>query len=121
MTQQRTIVLEDWPVAPVRQETNRERILRALREADGVVPQCYGEPERGDARCAGKVVGDVGPGMSFYSQGIAALGEIVRLNDRRRMSFAQIADYIADRPEFWNSHADEPFTVSAGTSEGEGG
>lgn len=37
-----------WPVAPERAETNRERILRALREADSVVPLCreefYGEP-----------------------------------------------------------------------------
>ena len=110
MKTETSIVIKDWPVLPVK-ETNRQRIVRALREA--TVPQCYGSWARGEARCALGVMDDAFEIISINSLE-RRFGLIIRLaplhywNDSERLTFAQIADRL-DSDEYWSEHADEEF------------
>ena len=112
-----SIEITDWPVLPVK-ETNRQRIIRALREADGVVPQGSGRYSSGDKRCGMGVVidalfgGDYLRASKFVNrQGRpdgALPGTIQAWNDGERLTFREIADRL-DSDEFWGEYADEEF------------
>ena len=106
--------LADWPIAVPVKETNRERIIRALREADGVVPQCFGgSGSNGDA-CTFDVLWNVFSdggvfGVWGESAGLVDGVEIAYgWNDTEKLTVAQIADRL-DSDEFWNERADEEF------------
>lgn len=105
-----TIVkLADWPV--VKTETNRERIIRALRETDGVVPQCFNKGlGTGEFVCALGAIRD-GLGLlsaygSIYRLGVSA-AVIVQLNDGDNLTFAQIADRLEADDSYWNEKGDD--------------
>ena len=107
-----TIVkLADWPV--VKTETNRERIIRALREAD--MPQCKEEYAQGAARCALGAMGEVIVGDAEYFDstlnslkwGLTQALKIGGWNDDDSLTFAQIADRLEADDSYWNEKGDE--------------
>lgn len=110
------IELENWPLLPTK-ETNRQRIIRALKEADGVVPQCSGMTHDGEMRCALGIVGDVlDQPKETYDLHEFGLEEkdcgfetIDWMNDSDGLSFAQIATVLEQIDGYWNEHADEEF------------
>ena len=100
--------IKNWPIAPVK-ETNRQRIIRALREA--TVPQCYRSLKDGDARCVLGLLEDEVPSYPTL-MGTKAFGDdgagIMDLNNKERLTFAQIADRLGD-DSYWNEHANDEF------------
>lgn len=114
----RDVELEVWPVLPS-PETNKQRIIRALREADGVVEQCFHEYEIDEKRCALGTLGDTfGGNAEFFVTNInheqlgltsRAGDRIVDWNDEDKFTFAQIADRLEADDSYWNEKADEEF------------
>ena len=109
-----TIVkLADWPV--VKTETNRERVIRALREAEGVVPQCQYQLMIGEKRCArGAIYDAMYPGWAENSAILPDLDlfvdedAITNFNDGvAGLTFAQIADRLEADDSYWNEKGDE--------------
>jgi len=117
--------IEAWPLVKV--ETNRERIVRALREADGVVPQCRVVTHRGEERCAMGVILDVFGGepndwLAYGRVGIVGQvpdevlgGTMVDCvwywNDHEHRTFAQIADRLERDDSLWDlERANRPYT-----------
>ena len=118
MTQTQTRpYIEEFPVLPAKRETNREAIIRVLREADGVVEQCY-EHAHGasESKCAGMAAYDGvgGDSMDMVSDRLMNFGlsggwaTLLRMNDTERLTFAEIADRLAD-DKYWNEKADLPY------------
>lgn len=121
------ITIEAWPVAPERAETNKERILRALREAEdnGIKQIVHSLSDGENGRCAFGVIIDALGSSWFLDYGFDPArtfsdGSILTWNNDHRLPFAEIADRLEHRPEFWNEHADEPFTPVATGSETDG-
>lgn len=123
MTIKTDIEITNWPVLPAK-ETNRQRIVRALREADGVVEQCRGYTANGDARCATDVVYDLygiegkslGDGLRGFSQQEGSCfrraglhRSIWWLNDQEGLTFAEIAHCLEQDDSYWGPKADEEF------------
>ena len=104
----KTVEITNWPVLPVK-ETNRQRIIRALREA--TMPQCYGALKNGDARCVLGLLGDEVPGYPTM-MGAKAFGDdgagIMDLNNKERLTFREIADRL-ESDSYWDEHGDEEF------------
>ena len=108
MTQTQTRpYIEEFPVLPAKRETNREAIIRVLREADGVVEQCYGSREYGDKRCALGVLDDAFGYSVSYDMGHKA--GLVHLNDDKHLTFAQIANLLESDPSYWYAESDLPY------------
>lgn len=104
--------LKNWPIAPT-VESNRERIIRALREADGVVEQCFYALENGDARCAlGVLMDEVGTlGLDGKAWGPDTSDSIISMNNKARLTFAEIAARLDADDSYWNAKASEPFNA----------
>ena len=103
--------ITDWPVLPV-EETNRQRIIRALREADGVVPQIkHALDDENGGYCALGLLMDAG--VRSHSWSAAGMepctpARIMGWNKRDSLTFRQIADRLED-DSYWNEHANDEF------------
>ena len=97
--------ITNWPVTPVK-ETNRQRIIRVLRET--TVPQCRGVLADGPARCVLGLLMDEVPGYPVL--GLKAFGDdgIMHWNNVLRLTFAEIADRLGD-DRYWYEHANDEF------------
>ena len=106
----KTVEITYWPIAPVK-ETNRQRIIRVLRET--TVPQCYKMLKDGDARCVLGLLEDEVPGYptmmgakAFEDDG----GGLMDLNNKEHLTFREIADRL-ESDSYWDWHGDEEFTT----------
>ncbi len=109
------VEIEDWPVLPTT-ETNRQRVIRALREADGVVEQCRVATHKGDERCAIGIVIDLyglkhdDHDAAERAAGLTERGETrIWENNDDGLTFAQIADHLEGDDSYWNEKAEEPY------------
>ena len=102
--------ITNWLVTPVK-ETNRQRIIRVLRET--TVPQCYKMLKDGDARCVLGLLEDEVHGYPTM-MGAKAFGDdgagIMDLNNKERLTFREIADRLDSDDSYWTEHGDEEFT-----------
>ena len=116
MKTETSIVIKDWPVLPVK-ETNRQRIVRALREA--TVPQCFNAARDSGAHCGG-IVAYHGTGGNKNESELVDLRlkrfgirdgwmAFINLNDRERLTFREMADRLDSDDSYWNEHASEEF------------
>lgn len=97
---------------PVRQETNKERIIRFFREHDGE-RACYERFELDDAHCAVGLLESQGMIDSYFFPEARGLGLSDRIADHfddLRGSFGDFARHLEGCEECWGPGADEPYT-----------
>ena len=101
--------ITNWLVTPVK-ETNRQHIIRVLREA--TVPQCYEMLRDGDARCVLGLLGDEVPGFATL-MATKAFGDdgdgIMDWNNNERLTFRQMAERLENDDSYWDRAGDEEF------------
>ena len=101
--------IEDWPVAPERQETNREWTLRALRRAhSNGVPICRGTLKKDEARCAVGVI-TMMSGFRLGGNQRCWWNRMAPHFDSSSMNFAEFADHLEDCQDCWGFTADDPY------------